>query len=110
VAAAAQRGGLSFSTADAERLAGQLAPGATDVISADTLLQQTALTAGLTQGSVSGEASTVGAEEVLTAASGNVEAQAKLAREREKRQAEYKSASGMAETQKGVVGLQRANL
>jgi len=110
VAAAAQRGGLSFSTADAERLAGQLAPGSTDVISSDTLFQQTALTAGLAQGSVSGEASTVGAEEVLTAASGNVEAQAKLAKEREKRLAEYQAASGMAETQKGVVGLQRANL
>jgi hypothetical protein len=37
-------------------------------------------------------------------------AEAKIKKERDKRQAEYKSASGMAETQKGVVGLQRANL
>jgi hypothetical protein len=110
LAAAAQRGGLSLTQGDAERISGQLAPGATDVIAADALFQQTSLTAGLAQGSVSGEASTVGAEEVLTAAGGNVEAQAKLARERQKRLAEYQSASGMAETQKGVVGLQRANL
>jgi hypothetical protein len=110
LAAAAQRGGLSLTQGDAERISGQLAPGATDVIAADALFQQTSLTAGLAQGSVSGEASTVGAEEVLTAAAGNVEAQAKLARERQRRQAEYQAASGMAETAKGVVGLQRANL
>jgi hypothetical protein len=110
LAAAAQRGGLALSQRDAERLAGTIAPGVNDVIASDTLFQQTSLTAGLAQASVSGEASTVGAEEVLTAAGGNVEAQAKLARERQKRQAEYQSASGMAETQKGVVGLQRANL
>ena len=110
IAAAAQRSGLQITPGDAERISGQLAPGATDFIASDSLFQQTALTAGLTQGSVSGEASTVGAEEVLTAAAGNVEAQAKLARERQKRLAEYQSASGMAETQKGVVGLQRANL
>lgn len=110
LAAAAQRGGLALSQGDAERLAGTIAPGVNDVIASDTLFQQTSLTAGLAQASVSGEASTVGAEEVLTAAGGNVEAQAKLARERQKRQAEYQSASGMAETQKGVVGLQRANL
>lgn len=110
LAAAAQRGGLALSQGDAERLAGTIAPGVNDVIASDTLFQQTSLTAGLAQASVSGEASTVGAEEVLTAAGGNVEAQAKLARERQKRQAEYQSASGMAETSKGVVGLQRANL
>jgi hypothetical protein len=110
LAAAAQRSGLAISQADAERLAGQLAPGTTDVVAADTLFQQTSLTAGLAQGSVSGEASTVGTEDILTAAGGNVEAQTKLARERQKRQAEYQAASGMAETAKGVVGLQRANL
>jgi len=110
IAAAAQRSGLQLTQGDAERISGQLAPGTTDIISADTLFQQTALTAGLAQGSVSGEAATVGTEDVLTAAAGNVEAQAKLAKERQKRLAEYQSASGMAETQKGVVGLQRANL
>ena len=110
LAAAAQRGGLALTQSEAERLAGTIAPGVNDVIASDTLFQQTSLTAGLAQASVSGEASTVGAEEVLTAAGGNVEAQAKLARERQKRQAEYQSASGMAETAKGVVGLQRANL
>jgi hypothetical protein len=110
LAAAAQRGGLSLTQSAAERISGQMAPGASDVISADALFQQTSLTAGLAAESVSGEKSTVGAEEVLTAAGGNVEAQAKLARERQKRLAEYQSASGMAETQKGVVGLQRANL
>jgi hypothetical protein len=110
LAAAAQRGGLQLTQSAAERISGQMAPGASDVISADALFQQTSLTAGLATESVSGEKSTVGAEEVLTAAGGNVEAQAKLARERQKRLAEYQSASGMAETQKGVVGLQRANL
>jgi hypothetical protein len=110
LAAAAQRSGLALSQGDAERLSQTLAPGANDVVASDTLFQQTALTAGLAQGSVSGEASTVGAEDVITAAGGNVEAQAKLAKERQKRQAEYQAASGMAETQKGVVGLQRANL
>jgi hypothetical protein len=110
LAAAAQRSGLTFTQTEAERLAGTLAPGANDVIAADTLFQQTSLTAGLTEGSVSGDTSTVGTADVLTAASGNVEAQAKLAKERQKRQAEYQAASGMAETQKGVVGLQRANL
>jgi len=110
IAAAAKRSGLQLTQGDAERISGQVAPGATDVVSADALFQQTALTAGLTEGSVSGEASTVGTEDVLTGAAGNVESQAKLARERQKRQAEYQGASGMAETQKGVVGLQRANL
>lgn len=110
IAAAAQRSGLQLTQGDAERISGQVAPGATDLVSADTLFQQTALTAGLAEGSVSGEASTVGTEDVLTAAAGNVEAQAKLSKERQKRQAEYQAASGMAETAKGVVGLQRANL
>ena len=110
LAAAAQRSGLALTKSEAERISGQMAPGTTDVIASDTLFQQTALTAGLAQASISGEASTVGAEEVLTAAGGNVEAQAKLEKERQKRLAEYKSASGMAETTKGVVGLQRANL
>lgn len=110
LAAAAQRSGLSLTQSEAERISGQMAPGATDVIAADTLFQQTALTSGLTAESVSGEASSVGTEEILTAAGGNVEAQAKLSRERQKRLAEYQAASGMAETQKGVVGLQRANL
>jgi hypothetical protein len=44
------------------------------------------------------------------AATGDIESQAKLEKEKQKRQAEYQSASGMAETQKGVVGLQRSNL
>ena len=110
IAAAAQRSGLSLTQGDAERISREVAPGATDFITADALFQQTALTAGLASGSVSGEASTVGTEDVLTAAAGDVEAQARLTRERQKRQAEYQSASGMAETQKGVVGLQRANL
>lgn len=110
IAAAAQRSGLSLTQGDAERISGRIAPGATDLISADTLFQQTALTAGLAVGSVSGEAATVGTEDVLTAAAGNVEAQAKLQKERQKRQAEYQAKSGMAETTKGVIGLQRANI
>lgn len=110
LAAAAQRSGLAISQADAERLAGKLAPGANDVVASDNLFQQTALTAGLAQESISGEKSTVGAEDILTAAGGNIEAQAKLTREKQRRKAEYEAASGMAETTKGVVGLQRANL
>lgn len=110
LSAAAKRSGLGLSQTEAESLAQKLAPGTTDVITSDTLFQQTALTAGLTTGSVSGEQSMVGATDVISAAAGDVEAQARLGREREKRSAEYRGASGMAETAKGVVGLQRANL
>ena len=46
----------------------------------------------------------------MLAATGDAERQAKLQKEAEKRAAEYQGASGMATTQKGVVGLQRANL
>jgi hypothetical protein len=110
VAATAQKAGISLTAEQASRVVEKTAPGATDVISAETISANLATTAGLEQASVSGEASSVTGEDVLTAATGDATAEARLKRERSKRQAEYQAASGMAETAKGVVGLQRANL
>jgi len=110
VSAAAQRSGMTLSREQSERLAQTISPENQQAIESSKLFGQTSITAGLTSESVSGEKASVSAEDVILAATGDVERQAKLDRERQKRQAEYQSASGMAETQKGVVGLQRANL
>jgi hypothetical protein len=110
LAASAARSGLTLSKAQAEALAQQVAPTNEQAIVADVVFGETSKTAGLAQASVSGEMASVNAEDVILASTGNAEAQAKLEKERLKRSAEYQSASGMAETQKGVVGLQRANL
>jgi hypothetical protein len=110
VSAAAQRSGMSLTKEQSERLAQTISPENQQAVDASKLFGQTSLTAGLTSESVSGEEASVGAEDVILAATGDVERQAKLEKERQKRQAEYQAASGMAETQKGVVGLQRANL
>jgi hypothetical protein len=110
VAAAAQRTGMSLAQADAEALAARISPENQQAIDATKLFGATATTAGLTTGDVSGGTSGATTSDVVMAATGDAEAQAKLEKERQRRQAEYKSASGMAETQKGVVGLQRANL
>jgi hypothetical protein len=110
VSAAAKRSGMDLAKADAEALAARISPDNQQAIDATKLFSATAVTSGLTTGDVSGGASGVTASDVVIAATGDVEAQAKLEKEKQKRQAEYQSASGMAETQKGVVGLQRANL
>jgi hypothetical protein len=110
VSAAAKRSGLSLSKGQSELLAQTISPENQLAIDAGNLFSQASLTAGLTAEGVSGERSSVTAEDVILGATGNVEVQAKLEREKQKRQAEYQSASGMAETAKGVVGLQRANL
>jgi len=110
IAGTAQKSGITLSTQEAELLAEKNAPGATDAINADTLAAGLVGKAGLEQASVSGEASSVTGVDIVGAAGGDAAAKAKLEKERQKRQAEYQSASGMAETQKGVVGLQRANL
>lgn len=110
VSAAAQRSGMALSKEQSERLAQTISPENQQAIEASKLFGQTSITAGLTTESVSGEKASVSAEDVILAATGDVAVQAKLEKERQKRQAEYQSASGMAETQKGVVGLQRANL
>jgi hypothetical protein len=110
IAASAKRSGMSLDKAESERLAERIAPDGQSAIDTQKLFGQTSLTAGLTAESVSGEKAGVSAEDVILAATGDVERQARLDKEKEKRQAEYKSASGMAETTKGVVGLQRANL
>lgn len=110
LAASASRSGLTLSKAQAEALALRAAPTNEQAIVSETVFAETARTAGLAQGSVSGEQATVNAEDVILASTGNAESQAKLEKERQKRLAEYQSASGMAETSKGVVGLQRANL
>jgi hypothetical protein len=110
ISAAAQRSGMNLNKAESEALVARIAPENQQAIDASKLFGATSLTAGLASGDVSGGASGVNASDVVIAASGDAEAQAKLEKENRKRQAEYKSASGMAETQKGVVGLQRANL
>ena len=110
IAGTAQRAGITLSAQEAELLAEKAAPGATDAISAANVTTNLVKTAGLEQASVTGEMSSVTGSEVISAAAGDAEAQAKLDREKQKRLAQYQSASGMAETQKGVVGLQRANL
>jgi hypothetical protein len=110
LAASASRSGLSLTREQAESLAQRVAPTNEQAIVADVVFGETSRTAGLAQTSVSGGAAGVNAEDVILASTGNVESQAKLEKERLKRQSEYQAASGMAETQKGVVGLQRANL
>lgn len=110
VSAAAQRTGMSLSKTEAEALAARISPENQQAVDSTKVFGNTAVTAGLTAGDVSGGTSDVNASDVIIAATGDVEAQAKLEKEKQKRQAEYKSASGMAETAKGVVGLQRANL
>jgi hypothetical protein len=110
LAASAARSGLTLSKTQAEALAQRVAPTNEQAIVADVVFGETSRTAGLAATGVSGEMASVNAEDVVLASTGNAEAQAKLEKERLKRQSEYQSASGMAETQKGVVGLQRANL
>lgn len=109
LAAAAQRGGMSLTKQEAEQIAQRVAPGPTDVISSDKLFQETANIVGLTEESVSGEKSTVGAAQIVGAAAGQVEDQKAVEKERQRRLASTQAASGMATTEKGVVGLQRAN-
>jgi hypothetical protein len=110
LAASAARSGLSLSREQAESLAQRSAPTNEQALVSDVVFAETSRTAGLAQTSVSGEMAGVNAEDVILASTGNAEAQTKLEKERQKRLAGYQSASGMAETQKGVVGLQRANL
>jgi hypothetical protein len=110
IAGTAQKAGITLSAQEAELLAEQTSPGSTGAISATSLSEGLVGKAGLEQASVSGEVSGVTSAELISAAAGDATAEAKIKKERQKRQAEYQSASGMAETQKGVVGLQRANL
>jgi hypothetical protein len=110
LAASAARSGLTLSKTQAEALAQRVAPTNEQAIVAEVVFGETSRTAGLAETGVSGEMASVNAEDVILASTGNAEAKAKLDKERQKRSAEYQAASGMAETQKGVVGLQRANL
>lgn len=110
LAASAERSGLSLGQSQAEALAQQIAPEAAQTLTAQKVFAETSKTARLAETSVTGETAGVTASDVILASTGNAEAQAKLEKERQKRQADYQSASGMATTQKGVVGLQRANL
>jgi hypothetical protein len=110
IAGTAQKAGITLSAQEAELLAEKTSPGSTGAISAEGLSAGLVGRAGLEQASVSGEVSGVTGAELVSAAAGDATAEAKVKKEREKRKAGYQSASGMAETQKGVVGLQRANL
>lgn len=110
LSAAAQRGGLSLTKQEAEKLATQVAPNPTDVVNANQIFQDTQTTASLAEASVSGVQSTVGATDIVGAAANQAQSVEAVKKEKQRRQAEYQAASGMAETQTGVVGLQRANL
>lgn len=110
VSAAAQRSGLTLSQEESEKIAQRVAPESGQVLSSEQIFGQTSKTAGLTAETVSGEKAGVTAEDVILASTGDLTAKNKLEKEAEKRKAEYQAASGMAATQKGVVGLQRANL
>lgn len=110
VAAAAKRSGMDLTKTDAEALAARISPENQQALDATKLFGATSAAAGLSIGDVSGGTSEVSASDVIMAGTGDTEALTKLEKEKQKRQAEYKSASGMAETSKGVVGLQRANL
>lgn len=110
VSAAARRGGLSLSKEQSERLAQTISPENQSAIDATKIFGQTSLVSGLATESISGEKSTIDAEDVILAATGDVERQTKLIKEKDRRQAEYQAKSGMAETAKGVIGLQRANI
>jgi hypothetical protein len=110
ISAAAARTGMKLNKTAAESLAAQISPENDQAVDATKLFGATSITSGLSIKDVSGGASDVNASDVILAATGDVQAQAKLDKEKQKRQAEYQGASGMAETQKGVVGLQRANL
>lgn len=109
LAAAAQRGGMSITKSEAEQLAEKIAPGPADVISADQLFQQTSAVMGLAETDVTGERSTITASQALGAAAGLAEDRRAAEKERQRRLASTQAASGMATTEKGVVGLQRAN-
>lgn len=109
LAAAAQRGGMSITKSEAEQLAEKIAPGPTDVISADQLFQQTPAVMGLAEADVTGEKSTITTAQALGAAAGLAEDSRAAEKERQRRLASTQAASGMATTEKGVVGLQRAN-
>jgi hypothetical protein len=109
LAAAAQRGGMSITKSEAEQLSEKIAPGPIDLISSDELFQQTSAVAGLAQESISGEKANLTASQAIGAAAGLAEDKKAAEAERQRRLASTQATSGMATTEKGVVGLQKAN-
>lgn len=109
LSAAAQRSGMQLSQTEAESLAERVAPSPNEVISAEQLFQQTPAVMGLAETDVTGEKSTITATQALGAAAGLAEDRRAAEKERQRRLASTQAASGMATTEKGVVGLQRAN-
>lgn len=108
LAAAAQRGGMSITKSEAESLAQKIAPAPNEVIS-DELFQQTSSVIGLAQESISGEKANLTASQAIGAAAGLAEDKKAAEAERQRRLASTQASSGMATTEKGVVGLQKAN-
>lgn len=109
ISASAKRAGLELTRAQAESIATTQAPDMQTALDTSALFATTARLGGLAQESVTGEQSTVTAQDVIMAATGAQEQQAALEKERQRRLASTQAASGMATTEKGVVGLQRAN-
>lgn len=110
VAAASQRSGMTMTRDEAQKIIERVAPTAETGIDAQALFGETARTAGLTQGSISGGQASVSATDVILSATGDKEAQAKLEREAKARGAEYQATSGMQTSTEGVTSLRRANI
>jgi hypothetical protein len=100
---------MSITKSEAEQLAEKIAPGPIDLISSDELFQQTSAVAGLAQESISGEKANLTASQAIGAAAGLAEDKKAAEAERQRRLASTQATSGMATTEKGVVGLQKAN-
>lgn len=108
--AAAKRGGMDLTQQQAEELSRSYFDQGIDVQGIAAVNRASVVSGGLTATTASGQKSTVTAEDVIKATTGDAVAEAKLEAERKKRLAEYDQASGMASSAEGVVTLRRANI
>lgn len=90
--------------AQADTLAGELAPG-TDILKSREFTEQAAALAPLSKGDITGVSSTVTGEDVLRGVAGQTGAKGRLEKEKKRRLAEYQGGGDLATTSQGVVGL-----
>jgi hypothetical protein len=109
LSASAKRAGLELTKTEAESIATTQAPDMQTALDVNSVFAQTKAFGGLAKESISGEQAGVTAQDVIMAATGGAEQQIELEKERQRRLASTQATSGMATTEKGVVGLQRAN-
>lgn len=107
LAASAERAGMALTQAQAENLATISAPDRQSALNAQAVFAQTSATAGLSITGITGEQSTIGAEDVILAATGDAERAAKLERERQRRLAQYRASAGseLGRTATGGIGV-----